>query len=104
MCLEVHLRVEYDELLVQAVSVRTQEVIFSKVHLEGVVVDVVLLLPAPTVLAIAYVAAFVLVPTMRVKLVVSIESLATEATLRVSLESALVDCAGVVVTEFLVLP
>jgi hypothetical protein len=104
MCLEIHLRVKYNELLVQAVSVWTQEVIFPKVDLEGVIVDIVLLFPASTVSAIANVAAFVLVPTMRVKLVVSIESLATKATFRVSLESALIDCAGVVVAELLVLP
>jgi hypothetical protein len=78
-------------------------VVFAKVHLKGIVIDVVLLLPASAVLAIADVTAFVLVSTMRVKLVVSIETLATEATFRVSLESALVDRAGVIVAELLVL-
>jgi hypothetical protein len=103
MRLQIHLRVKHDELLLQALSVRAQEVVFPEVPLKGIVVDVILLLPASTVLAIADVAAFVFVSAMRVKLVVSIETLATEATFRVSLESALVDRAGVIVAELLVL-
>jgi hypothetical protein len=104
MCLQVHLRVEYGKLLLQALSVRAQEVVFPKVHLKGIVVDVVLLLPAPIVSSIADVTALVLVPTMRVKLVVSVKSLATEATFRVSLEAALIDRSGVIVAKLLMLP
>ena len=101
VCLEVHLRVKYNELLLHALSVWAQEVVFSKVHLKRIVVDIVLLLPAPTVLTIADVAAFVFVPTMRVELVVPVEALATEATFRMSLESALIDRARVIVAELL---
>ena len=76
--------------------------VLAKVVLERVVVDIVLLLTT-TVTSIADVAAFVLVTTMRVQLVVAIETFSTKATFRVSLEPTLVNGAWVVVTEFLVL-
>lgn len=102
MSLEVHLRIEYNELLLQALPVRTHEVILPEVLFQRVVVDIVLLLPAPFS-AIADVTALVLVATMRVKLVVSVEALTAESTFRVSLKTALVDRARVVVAEFLML-
>lgn len=48
-------------------------------------------------------ATLVLVPAMCVKLVVSVEALPTEAALRVTLETTLIDSARVVVAELLVL-
>jgi hypothetical protein len=48
-------------------------------------------------------AALVLVPAMCVKLVVSVEALTTEAALRMTLETALVNSARIVVAELLVL-
>jgi hypothetical protein len=77
--------------------------VFFEVDFEGIVVDKVLLL-ASAITPIADMAAFVLVSTVCVQLVVSVEALSTEATFRVSLEAALVDRTRVVVTELLVLP
>lgn len=77
--------------------------IFPEVLLKCIVVDVILLLSA-TISAVTDVAAFVLVTTVCVQLIVSIKALTTEATLRMPLESTLVDSTGVIVTEFLVLP
>jgi hypothetical protein len=104
MCLEIHLRIKHDKLLLQALPVRTQEVVFSEVDLERIIVDVILLLPTAAVSAIADVATFVLVPAMGVELVIAIETLTTEAALRVSLETALIDGTRIVVAKFLVLP
>jgi hypothetical protein len=50
------------------------------------------------------VAALVLISAMGVKLVVTVEALSTEATLRVSLESTLIYGPGIIVAELLVLP
>jgi alkylated DNA nucleotide flippase Atl1 len=79
-------------------------VVFSEVDLERIVVDVILLLPTAAVSTIADVATLVLVPAMGVELVITIKTLTTEAALRVSLETALVDGTRIIVAEFLVLP
>jgi hypothetical protein len=99
---EIYLRVEDDKLLVETVPLGAEEVVLSEVKLEGVVVNEVLLLAA-LISAIADVASLVLVATVRVELVVTVESLSTKPTLGVALEPALVDGPGVVVTELLVL-
>ena len=65
MSFEVHLGIEYNKLLLQALPVWTHEVIFPEMLFERIVVDIVLLLPAP-LSSIADVAALVLVATMRV--------------------------------------
>jgi len=44
-----------------------------------------------------------LIPTMCIELVIAVETLSTEATLGMTLESTLIDGARVIVTEFLVL-
>lgn len=104
MCLEIHFRIKDDKLLLQTLSVRTEKVVFSEVHLEGIVVDVVLLFSTASFAPIADMAAFVLVPAMRVEFVVSVEALPAETAFGVPLEAALIDGAGVVVAELLVLP
>jgi hypothetical protein len=76
--------------------------VFSEVHLERIVVDVVLLFPASPFAAVANVAALVLVSAMRVELIVAVETLVTEATFWMSLESALIYCSRIVVAKFLV--
>lgn len=63
MCLEVHLGLEDDELLLQTLLVEAQEVIFLEVVFESVVVDVVLLLAAAGA-TVTNVASFVTVTTM----------------------------------------
>jgi hypothetical protein len=104
VCLEIHLGVKYNELLFQALSIWTQEVVFPEVLFERIVVDIVLLFFTSTVPAIANMATFVFVPAMRVKLVISVETHSAEAAFRVSLESALIDRAGIIIAKFLVLP
>lgn len=102
MSLEVHFRIEHNELLLQALPIRTHEVILPEMLFQRIVIDIVLLLPAPFS-AIADVAALVLVATMRVQLIVSVEALTTESTFRMSLKAALVDRTRVIVAKFLVL-
>ena len=73
-------------------------------YLERIIVDKILLLPTTSFTTIADVAAFVLVPTMSVQLVIPVKTLSTKAALGMSLEATLVDRAGVIVAKFLVLP
>ena len=61
--LEIHLRVEHNEFLLQALPVWAHEVVFPEMLFERIVVDVVLLLPA-AILTIANMATLMLVSTM----------------------------------------
>jgi hypothetical protein len=65
MSLEVHLRIEHNELLLQALPIRTHEMVLPEVLFQRIVIDIVLLLPA-SFSAIADVAALVLVATVRI--------------------------------------
>jgi hypothetical protein len=76
--------------------------IFTEVYFERVIVDIVLLLSV-LVPAVADVTTFVLVSTMCIQFVVSIEALSTKPAFRVSLETALVDRTGIVITKLLML-
>ena len=78
--------------------------VLPKMYFERIIVDVVLLLPTPAVATVAYVATFVFVPAMCIKLIVSIEAFPAEATFRMTLEPALVDRTGVVVAKLLMFP
>ena len=78
--------------------------IFSEMDFKSIIVDVVLLLPAPAIATVANVAAFVFVSTMCIKFIVSVEALPAESAFRVSLKSALVDRTRIIVAELLVLP
>lgn len=53
--------------------------------------------------SIADMAPLMLIPTMRIELVVAVEALSTEATLGMTLESALIDRPRIIVTELFVL-
>ena len=75
--------------------------ILAEMFLEGIVVDVVLLLAASRS-SVTDMAALMFVPTMRIELIVIVESQMTETTLRVSLKSALVYRSRIIVTEFFV--
>ena len=74
-----------------------------KVLFQLLVVEVVLRISA-TIPAIADVTSFVFLSTVRIQLIISIEPLSTESTLRVTPEAGLIYCAWVVVTVSLVLP
>lgn len=103
MSLQIHLRVEYHELLLLALGVEAGMMIFVEMPLQRVVVLVVLRILAAGP-SIAQMASLVLLSAVRVELVVAIESPPTEAALRMALEPALIDRAGVIVTELLVFP
>ena len=100
MCLNIHLRIKDNKLFLQTFPIRAQKVILSEMYLKRVIVDIILLLPA-FVTTIADMAAFVLVATVRIKLIVSVKTLPTEAALGVPLKTTLVYCAGVIVAKFL---
>jgi len=89
MSLQIHLGIKDDELLLQTLLVRADEMVLSEVNLESIVVDIVLRL-STTIAAVAQVAALVAVTTMGEEFIVSVEALTTEATLRMALEARLV--------------
>jgi len=60
MGLQIHLRLEHDEFLIQALLVQAQEVVFLEMVLERSIIDVVLLL-AMSGSSIANVASLMLV-------------------------------------------
>jgi hypothetical protein len=101
MRFDIHLRVENNKLLLEALSVWTQEVVFAEMYLKSVVVYIVLLLPA-SLTAIADVTSLVLISAMRVELVVAIKARSAESAFWVPLEPALVDGSGIVIAELLV--
>jgi hypothetical protein len=101
MCFQVHLRFENNKLLFQALWVKASEMIFCKMLLKGVVINVILLL-AMGGTSITDVTAFVLITTMSVELVVAVKSLATEPTLGVPSEATLVYSSRLVVTGLFV--
>lgn len=68
----------------------------SEMFFEGIIVDIVLLL-AIGISSIANVTAFVAISAVGIQFVVAVEPLVTETTLRMSLETALIDGAGLVV-------
>ena len=75
--------------------------ILAEMFLEGIVVDVVLLLAASRS-SVTDMAALMFVPTMQIELIVAVESLMTETTFRMPLKSALVYRSRIIVTEFFV--
>lgn len=101
MCLEVHLRIKYCKLLVQTFAIRTQEMIFSKVLLQVVVIAEILRLFTAVTLAIADVTTFMLLSAVSIQFVVPIEPVSTESTFWMALETTLVNGSWVVVSEFL---
>jgi hypothetical protein len=63
MSLEIHFRIKHNELLLEALSVWARKVIFLKVQLKRIIVDVILLLSA-AFSAVTDMATLVLVPAM----------------------------------------
>lgn len=81
---QVHVRLEYDKLLLHAFSVRADKMVLLEVLLEGIIVEIVMRLPrVPTV---ADEAPLMFVPAVLEEFVVVIEALATETAKRVSLK------------------
>lgn len=102
MAFQVHLRLKNHELLLQTLLVQAEEVVFLEMFLERVVVDIILLL-AMSRSSITDMTPLVLVTTMGIQLVVSVEPLSTEPTLRVAFEAALVNGSRDIVSVFFVL-
>jgi hypothetical protein len=63
MSLEIHFRIKHNELLLKALSVWARKVVFLKVQLKRIVVDIILLLSA-AFSAVTDMATLVLVPAM----------------------------------------
>jgi hypothetical protein len=95
--LQVHLRLENDELFFQALFIQTSEMIFMEVVLQCVVVNIVLLLTVGGA-SVTDVAPFVFIATVGVQLIVTIEPLTTETTFGVSLEATLVYSSRLVIS------
>lgn len=102
MCFEIHLALEHHKLLRQTLLVWTCKVVLPKVHFQRIIVQVVLVL-LPVITTITYVAALVLLTTMRKQLVIAVEALSAEAAFGMALETALIDCAWSVIAEFFML-
>lgn len=71
--------------------------ILSKVQFQSGVIDIILWLPSSP---ITDKTPLMLLPTMHIKLIISIKPLSTEPTLRVAFKATLVDSARIVVAFF----
>lgn len=100
MRLEIDFRFKDDKFLLQAFPIRTQEMISAEMFVQCVVV-LIILLQSPFISSVADMASFVPVSTMGIKLVITVEPLNAEATLRMSFETALIDCSRIIVSKFL---
>jgi hypothetical protein len=70
--------------------------IVAEMSLQRIVVEVVLWILSARA-SIAQVASFMLIAAVSVQFIITIESFAAESTLRMALESALIDCTRVVI-------
>ena len=77
--------------------------VFSEVKFQRIIVYIILLL-ASKIPPIANMALFVLISAMSIQLIIAIESLPAEATLRMALETTLVHGSRVVVAKLFMLP
>lgn len=93
--LEVHLGLEDDKLLLEALAVRAEEMVPPEMFLERVVVEVVMRLPR--VPPVTQETSLVLVAAVLVQLVAVVEARAAEAAQRMAPEARLVGGAGLVV-------
>jgi hypothetical protein len=92
---QVHLRRKNNKLLVQARFLHAQKVILPIVQFQAIIVYIVLRLPSSS---IADKASFVFLSAVDVQLVIAIEPLSTEATFRMTFETALVYCSRVIIS------
>jgi len=95
--LQVHLRLENDELFLQAFLVKANEMILLEVALKSVVVNVVLLLAVGRA-SVTDVAAFMFITAVSVQLIIAVESLTAEATFGMSLETTLIYGSRLIIT------
>jgi hypothetical protein len=102
MSFEIHLIFENDEFLLQAFLIQTQEVVFLKMILESIVVDVVLML-AIARLSVTYVTSLMLVSAVGIQLIVPVEAFMTELAFWVAFETTLVNSTWVIIAELFVL-
>jgi len=84
--LEIHFRVEDDELFLLAFLVQAREVIFAEMLLKRIIVDIVLRVVAASP-SVTQMAPLVTFSAMSKQLVISIESLSTKAAFRVALKT-----------------
>jgi hypothetical protein len=87
----------------QALLIRAEEMVLSKMYFECVVIEVVLVLLS-IISPVAYVAPLMLLSAVGEQLVVPVKPLLAETTLRVTLEAALINSPWVVVAKPFVLP
>lgn len=102
MSFEIHLTFKNNKFLLQAFLIQTEKVIFLKVVLEGIIVNVVLM-AAIIRLSVTYVTSLVLVPTVGIQLIITVEAFATEFTFGVAFETTLVNGTGVIIPVLFVL-
>lgn len=103
MGFEIHLRIEHDELLLQALRIQAGKVVLAKMLLQSFIVHEVLRGLA-TRSSITKMASLVAFSTVSEQFVIAVEPLSTEPALRMTLETALVDRTRVVISKFLVPP
>ena len=99
MSLEIHIRFEDDEFLVQTFPVGADEVVPLEVNLQSVVVQIIMRLPR--VPSVAEEATLVFVTTMFKQLVIVVKPLAAEAAQWVAVESGRVTGAVISVAHVL---
>lgn len=96
MCLQIHLRRENHELLCLTLAIEAHIVILTEVVLQRLIVDIVMWVSA--VLSVAQETSLVLLSAVNIQLIISIESLSTEAAKWMTLEARLIHCSWVIVS------
>src|ERR1700761_3735804 len=100
MCFQVHFRLEDICLVCLTFSVHTNKVLFCKVFLQFLVVEIILWI-STSVSSIADVTSFVLLSTVGIEFVIPIEPLFAKAAFGMAFESRLVDSTRIIVSELL---
>ena len=103
MTLQIHLRVEDDKLLLQALGVETRKVILAKVLLKRIVVLEILWISSACP-PIAKMASLMSIATMCIEFVISVESLPAESALGMTFKPTLIHSSRNVVAILLMLP
>lgn len=101
--LQIHFRIENDKFLLLALIIQARKVLLVEVLLQCFVILKVLRVVA-AISPVAKMASLMSVSAMSKEFVVAVESLSAKAALWMSLETALIHGARIVVSEFLMPP
>ena len=102
MGLQIHLRFEHHEFLLQTLLVQAKKVVLLEMFLERIVVDIVLLL-AMSRPSVTDMAPLMPVTTVSIQFVISVEPLSAETAFWMASKPALINGAGDIISVLFVL-